>query len=53
MHNDYPLAPEKIAIQEENLSEHTKRILEILGDEHKATWNENQKDQSSNFISSI
>ncbi|HRP37489.1 MAG TPA: hypothetical protein PLS50_06815, partial [Candidatus Dojkabacteria bacterium] len=34
MHNDYPLAPEKIAIQEEHLSEHSKRILKILNEKH-------------------
>ena len=34
-HNDYPLAAEKIAIQTEELSFHTKRIMKILETEHK------------------
>ena len=34
-HNDYPLAAEKIAIQTEELSSHTKRIMKILETEHK------------------
>jgi len=33
-HNDYPLAPEKIAIQEGHLSEHSKKILKILNEKH-------------------
>ena len=34
-HNDYPLAAEKIAVQTEELSFHTKRIMKILETEHK------------------
>ena len=37
LHNDYPLAPEKVAISEEQLSSHSKRILGILGAKHSPT----------------
>ncbi len=36
-HNDYPLAPEKMTVQYDQLSEHTKRILSIVGGKHHPT----------------
>src|SRR5437764_13834841 len=34
LHNDYPLAAEKMSVQENQLSEHSRQILKILDHEH-------------------
>lgn len=37
LHNDYPLAPESVAVKETHLSEHSKKILKTLGAKHSAS----------------
>ena len=36
-HNFYPLAPDRLCVQEDQLSDHRKNVLKILGSKHKPT----------------
>jgi hypothetical protein len=36
-HNDYPLAADRVCVQFDQLSDHSKNVLEILGSKHHAT----------------